>query len=119
MVSRLRYASQVIQIRSQYLHPGDYRPFKVIQGNIITLAHSDEPYIYAEITKRYGKFVKTRFHELEHESKMRLLNSHSYTVERRGYKADKERQEKRAGNEAYICKAQKKRLKKTPPYHLI
>ena len=35
-VSRLKYASQAIQIRSQYLHPGDCRPFKVIQGNTTT-----------------------------------------------------------------------------------
>ena len=34
LVSRLRYAPRVIQIRSQYLHPGDYQPFKVIQGTI-------------------------------------------------------------------------------------
>ena len=37
LVSRLRFASQVIQIRSQYLYPGNYRSFKVIQGNTITL----------------------------------------------------------------------------------
>ena len=53
------------------MHPGDYRRFKVIQGTI-TLAHSDEPY-----TQKYGKFMKTRFHELEHESDMRLLKTHS------------------------------------------
>ena len=43
LVSRLRYAFQVLQIRSQYLHPGNYGIFKVIQGNTITLARSDEP----------------------------------------------------------------------------
>ena len=32
LISRLRYASQVIQTRSQYLHLKDYRSFKVIQG---------------------------------------------------------------------------------------
>ena len=69
LVSRLRYASQVIQIRSQNRCPGHYRPFKVIQSNTITLAHSDEPYM-----RKYGKLMKTRFHELEHESEMRLLN---------------------------------------------
>ena len=42
LLSRLRHASQVIQIQSQYLCPGNYRPFKVIQGNTITLAHSDK-----------------------------------------------------------------------------
>ena len=50
LVSHLRYASQVIPIRSQYLCPGNYRPFKVIQGNTVTLAHSDEPYM-----QKYGK----------------------------------------------------------------
>ena len=38
--------------------------------------------------------METRFHELEHESQMRLLKTHSHTSERRGYKADKKRQEK-------------------------
>ena len=61
LVSRLRFAFQVIQIRSRYLHPGDYRPFKVIQVNTITLAHNDEPYM-----QKYGQFIETRFHELEH-----------------------------------------------------
>ena len=50
LVSHLRYASQVIPIRSQYLCPSNYRPFKVIQGNTVTLAHSDEPYM-----QKYGK----------------------------------------------------------------
>ena len=36
LVSHLRYASQVIPIRSQYLFPGNYRPFKDIQGNTVT-----------------------------------------------------------------------------------
>ena len=40
------------------------------------------------------EFMETRFHELEHESQMRLLKTHSHTSERRGYKADKKRQEK-------------------------
>ena len=34
-----------------------------------------------------GKFVETLFHELEHESKMRLLKTHSHTSEQRGYEA--------------------------------
>ena len=43
LVSRLRYASQVIQTRSPYLQPGDYRPFKVIQGNTVAFqGHSRE-----------------------------------------------------------------------------
>ena len=58
----------------------------------ITLAHTDEPY-----TQKYcmEKFMETRFHELEHESKMRLLKPHSHTSERRGYEADKKRHEER------------------------
>ena len=98
LVSRLRYASQVIQIRSQCLHPVGYRRFKVIQGHTITLAHSDEPYIHI-----YGNFMETRFHELfiEHESKLRLLKTHSHNSERQGYEADKEHQASRGGNAAY------------------
>ena len=34
-------------------------------------------------------------------SKMRLLNTHSYTSERRGYEADNERQVRRERNKAY------------------
>ena len=71
---------------------------KVIHGNAITLAHSDEPHVYAEI---WESSWKPRFHELEHESKMRLLKTHSHTSERRGYEADKERQVKRERKEAY------------------
>ena len=51
--------------------------------------------------QKYGKLVETRFHELEHESKMWLLNTYFHTSERRGYEADKKRQEKSEGNEAY------------------
>ena len=32
-------------------------------------------------TQKYGKFVETRFHEAEHEPKMRLLKTHSHTSE--------------------------------------
>ena len=39
--------------------------------------------------------MKTRFHELKHEPKIRLLKTHSHTSERRGCEADKKRQEKR------------------------
>ena len=79
LVSRLRYASQVIPIRSPYLNPRDYRPFKVIQSNTIRLAHSDKPCIM----QKYGKLMEVRFHELEHESEMWLLKTHSHTSERR------------------------------------
>ena len=50
--------------------------------------------------QKYGKFMETRFHELEHESKV-LLKTHSHTSERREYEAGKERQEKRQRKEAY------------------
>ena len=97
LVSRLRYASQVIRIRSQYLCPGNYRSFRVIQGDTITLAHSDEPYMH-----KYNKFGETPIPRTrEHESKMRVLKTHSHTSERRDYEADKERQEKRERKEAY------------------
>ena len=43
---------------------------------------------------KYGEFVETRFHELENESKMRLLTTYSPTSERQDYEADKERQGK-------------------------
>ena len=39
--------------------------------------------------------METWFHELDNESKMRLLETHSHTSERRDYEADKERQEQR------------------------
>ena len=68
----------------------------MIQGNTITLAHPDEPHM-----QKYGKFVETRFHKLEHESKILLLKSHPHTSERRGYETDKKRQEKRERKEAY------------------
>ena len=45
---------QVLQIRSHCQNPGNYRAFNLIQSSIITLAHSDEPYIYAEIWEING-----------------------------------------------------------------
>ena len=45
--------------------------------------------------QKYGNFMETRFHELEHESKMRLLETHSHTSKRRAYGIDTERQKKR------------------------
>ena len=63
---------------------GPYRAFNLIQRSIITLAHSDEPYMH-----NYGNSWKPRFHELEHESNMRLLNTHSHTFERQGNEAGK------------------------------
>ena len=116
LVSRLRYPSQVIQTRFQYVCPGNYRHFKVIQGNTITLAHFNEPYM-----QKYGQIMEVRFHELEHEAKMRLLKTHSHTSERRDYEADKKCQGK--GKERRpilrtIRKGQEKRQRKPPPYYL-
>ena len=45
--------------------------------------------------QKHKEFVETRFHELEHESNMRLLEAYSHTSERRGYEAVKECQKKR------------------------
>ena len=39
----------------------------------------------------WEKSWKPRFHELEHESKVRLLKTHSHTSERKGNKAGKVR----------------------------
>ena len=54
LVPHLRYAFQILQIRSQCLNPGNYWAFSLIQGSIITLAHSDEPYM-----QNSGKFMET------------------------------------------------------------
>ena len=53
LFSHLRYASQVLEIRSHYLKPGNYRALSLIQSSTITLAHSDEPYM-----QKYGELVK-------------------------------------------------------------
>ena len=42
---------------------------------MLTLAHPDEPHTY----KNMGDPGKLRFYELDHESKMRLLKTHSHT----------------------------------------
>ena len=56
--------------------------------------------------------MEVRFHELEHEAKMRLLKTHSHTSERRDYEADKkclakvkERRPSREGREKSQRKA--------------
>ena len=51
--------------------------------------------------QKYGKIMELLFHKLEHEPKIRLLKTHSYTSERRDYEAGKDHQEKREGKEAY------------------
>ena len=93
---------------------GNYRPYQIIHGNAITLAHSDELHVYAEI---WENSWKRRFHELERESKTRLLKTHSHTSERRGYEADKEFQVKREERRP-VRKGQKNVKEKPPPHHL-
>ena len=44
---------------------------------------------------KIGEFTETRFHEVDHESKMRLLKTHSHTSGQQGSEAEKERQETR------------------------
>ena len=61
--------------------------------------------------------METRFHELEHESKMGLFKTYSHTSERRGYEADKKRKGKGEIKEAFR-KGQGKRQGKSPLYHL-
>ena len=39
--------------------------------------------------QNYGKFMETPIPQLEHESKMRLLKTHSHTSERQGNEAVK------------------------------
>ena len=89
LVLHRRYASQVLQIRSQYLNPGNYRTFSLIRSITIALAHSDESYM-----QKYWKFVETPTLRARHESNMRLLETHSNTSERRGNEAGKARQER-------------------------
>ena len=48
--------------------------FPSISNNTVTLAYSDEPYNM----KKYGKLTENRFHELQHESKIRLLKTYSH-----------------------------------------
>ena len=90
LVFHLRYVFQVLHIRSQCLDPGNYPAFNLIQGSIITLTHSDEPYMQ----KYMGDSWKPRFHELGHESKKRLLKTHSHTSERQGNEGGKVRKQK-------------------------
>ena len=51
--------------------------------------------------QKYGKLMETRFYELEHESRMRILRTHSYTSEQRGYETVREGQENKERKEAY------------------
>lgn len=61
------YDAHVSIIRICSISPcrGDSRPFK--ENNAIKLAHSDESYM-----QENGEEGRIRFHELDHESKVRL-----------------------------------------------
>ena len=48
LVVHLRYAFQVLQIRPQYLNPGNYLAFRLIQGSIITPAH-ENPFFFKRL----------------------------------------------------------------------
>ena len=54
LVSRRRYASQVLQKRSNTCAQVITGFIKVIEDSTITPAHSEEPYMH-----KYGKFVET------------------------------------------------------------
>ena len=69
----------------------------------MTLAHSDEPYM-----QKCGNRCKPQFYEQEHESKMRLLKTHSHISERRGNEADKVREQKRERKEGLTVRDWKK-----------
>ena len=58
--------------------------------------------------------METRLHELEHESKMRLLNPRSHTSERRDYETGKERQEK--GKKEGLSVRDRENVKETHRY---
>ena len=53
------------------------------------------------ICRKWEDSWKTRFHDLELVSKMRLLKTHSPTPEQLDYEAKKERQVKRERNGTY------------------
>ena len=99
VVFQLSYASQVWNIGSEFLNPGNYRPFGLIQ----IISHNTSPlgwavyiYIYIYICRITGISWESGFHELKkHESKMRLLKTRSHTPERQDYEADKVRQKRK------------------------
>ena len=64
------------------------------QGNAISLAYPDEPYV-----QKCGNSGKHRFHGLEHDSKMRLFKTYSHTFTLRGYEASGKMLEQKTTNE--------------------
>ena len=53
----------------------------------------------SRICSAMGNSWKPRFHELGHESKVRLLKTHSHISERQGNEASKERQKEKGMKE--------------------
>ena len=86
----LVHASRVLQIRSQYLNPGNYLPFGLIENGAMTLAHPGDPYL-----EKYGKFMETPIPRARNESKMGLLKTLSHTSEWQRYEAYKARQKRK------------------------
>ena len=95
----------MILLISQYLHPGNYRSFKVIQGNAIALAHSDEPYM-----QKYGKIMK--LHSTNYNMSRRCRSSKPIPTPLTGEatkptrNAKKKGKEKEAGRECFDGKAE-------------
>ena len=114
LVSHRRYASQAIPIQSNTCAQVITGLIKVFQANTITLAHSDGPHIYAEI---WENSWKPRFHELQHESKMRGSSTPTPTP-LNGEATKPTRNANQKGQEkGPIRKGKKKRQGKPPPYH--
>ena len=84
LVFHLRYVFRLLRIRSQYLNPGNFRPFGLFQSSTIPLAHSDERYM-----QNYGRFMETPIPRTWVGDA--APQSHSHTFERQGYEAGKVR----------------------------
>ena len=100
--SLCKYAFQVTR------HPfavfpswGIYRPSRRAIQPCISLTHRDEP-----CTQNMDDWGKHRFHELEHESKMRLLHTHSHTSTLQGHEALRDTRRGK-GKEPFPCGVRK------------
>ena len=77
------------------------------QGNTITLAHPDQPYMH-----NMEDSGKHRFDGLKRDSKMRLLKTYSHTSSTlRGYEAEGKMLQQKTSNEERIAE---KRVQNTP-----
>ena len=65
------------------------------QGNTITLAHTDVPYV----CRNMEGAGKHKFHDLEHDSNMRLFTTYSHTSTLRGYEASRKMLQQRTSDE--------------------